>query len=247
MKDEDKKESESEIEENSSREIEDNLEGKDLEAGGSKEETLEDLAEEKEEEELPAGVPPSRPKSFNMDEEDYQSAIPHLNSSISSSPLYSNKKPSRTGLKLLLLVVIGLLVIGGVIYLLKGPEIFKGGLNLFSSPSPSPSPSTTPSPTPSPTPSFDRSKYKLRVLNGTPTTGLAASVSAKLKNLGYQIDKTGNASNSSFPQTLVASKSSAVGLVDQLIKDLSPDFSASASSPLKDSDSDDGEVTLGAK
>jgi hypothetical protein len=103
-------------------------------------------------------------------------------------------------------------------------------------------------PTPEPTPeAVDRSKFKIRVLNGTTKTGLAASVSAKLKDLGYQTDKVGNATNSAFQTTLVRVKQSSTGLLDQLIRDVAPDFSAASSTELKDSDSADGEVILGTK
>ena len=157
-----------------------------------------------------------------------------------SSSMEMNKKGDSKAL-LLILGLIVLVVIGVTGFLLR--EKFTKS----SQPSPSPLTEAATSPTPTPSPAFDRSKYTLRVLNGTKTGGLAASVSAKLKDLGYQIDKTGNATNSAFAVTLVRIKGSASDLLDQLIKDLAPDYSASAGASLKDSDNVDAEVIIGAK
>ncbi len=142
----------------------------------------------------------------------------------------------------LILVVIGLLVVGGAVYLLK---------NQLSTTAPAPSPSplviiTSPSPSPSLV-SLDRSKYTIRVLNGTDKAGLAASVSAKLKSLGYQTDQFGNATNSAFLRTVVRVKTAVSDLANQLVRDLSPQFDATVSSNLKSSDQADAEIILGQK
>lgn len=229
------------------------------------EHSLDDLAEE-EEKSVPIGVNPSgsnpslrkftdddsdlgpRKGSLRDDlDEEYSESIPPLNSSRSSiyNDGFSRRSTSASNRsRLLILGLVALLVIGGAIYLLKG-RIQRGA-------APEPSPSETPvastTSTPSPSPSIDRSKYKIRVLNGTSTTGLAASVSGKLKNLGYQIDRTGNATNSAFTSTLVTTKSGISGLLDALVKDLSPDYSATSSGGnLKDSDTADAEVVIGTK
>lgn len=144
---------------------------------------------------------------------------------------------------LLVLAIIGLLVIGGSVYFLK--NTFKSG-----SPAPTPEPTSTPEPTPSPSPTpipLDRSKFKIRVLNGTSQSGLAGTISDQLKGLGYSIDRTGNATNSAFTNSVVRTKSASTGLGDQLVQDLGSDFNASASGTLKDSDPADGEVILGQK
>src|SRR5687768_13608131 len=81
---------------------------------------------------------------------------------------------------------------------------------LTAEPSPTPIVETTPvesfTPTPEPEPEFDRSQYTLRVLNGTKTSGLAGSVSEKLKELGYEIEKTGNATSSAIAKTTIRVK-----------------------------------------
>lgn len=207
-----------------------------------KEHTLDDLALEGED--LPTGVEPSKPKSFNMDtEEDDLKSVPPISSNINRSNLYTNRRPkNRKGLNTLLLLVIALLVIGGSIYLLKGKFSGQKGGPSYNNPVVS---SSTPEPTPIPTPVFDRSVFTVRVLNGTTKSGLAASVSAKLKSLGYQTDKTGNATNSAFLRSVVRVKDNDASLSAQLVKDLSPDFSADTSTPLKSADNADAEVILG--
>lgn len=225
----------------------------------SKGETLDDLAAmpdaEVEEEAM-------QKKPVDLEEENMD--IPNLKSQhIPSSGIYNSHNgaqrefstfnpPPRRGksknllLQLAVLSVIGLSVIGGTVYALKMQ--FKG---MGTAPSPSPSlEASIPSPTPSPSPevSIDRSAYKVRVLNGTSTSGLAATVMAKLKELGYQTDRTGNATNSAFTQTQIRIKPSAIDVVAQLIRDLAPDRkAASSSSALKASDAADIEIILGTE
>lgn len=155
-------------------------------------------------------------------------------------------KSSGNKLKWLVLGVVILLMAGGAFYFLRSRSSEKGNSipeSTFTETEVNPTPE--PSPTPSATPAFDRSKYTLRVLNGTETSGLAASVSAKLKGLGYKIEKTGNASNSA--QTKVSVKPSLSELLSTLIKDLSSDFKAVEGQTLKTNDSADGEIILGPK
>lgn len=157
---------------------------------------------------------------------------------------HATDRPARRGniWHLIILILIGVAVIGGTVYLLKYQ--FGGVSGPAATPEPSPIVSE---PTPEPTPAFDRSKFKIRVLNGTTTSGLAKTVSEKLKELGYQIDKTGNAPKQDAKQTIINVKTSAVGLAEELIKDLSSDYQASVSGELKDSDNADAEVIIGQK
>ena len=142
----------------------------------------------------------------------------------------------------LILVAIGLVILGGAVYLLK---------NQLKPPAPSPSPSpqvalATPAPSPTAAP-LDRSKFTVRVLNGTDKTGLAGTVADKLKTLGYKTEKTANATNSAFARTIVRVKSDGQPLAEQLIKDLKDQFDASSQANLKASDTADSEVIPGAK
>lgn len=151
-------------------------------------------------------------------------------------------KKNKMGL--IFLIIFGLVVVGGAAYLLKYQ--FN---NAKPSPSSSPTevPSTVPTATPAPTPTVDRSKFKIRVLNGTSQSGLAATVQDKLKGLGYQGDRVGNATNAAFLRTQVRVKPNSTDLLNQLISDLAPTYDATSSTALKASDAADAEVILGTK
>lgn len=159
-----------------------------------------------------------------------------------SSDLYAGSSQPRSGRKIpfILGVAVILLILGGLFYFLKARPKAKV------EPSPSPAVSLEESsPQPSPSPSFERSKYTLRVLNGTSTQGLAASTSAKLKDLGYKIEKVANATNSAFLKTVVRVKPNLEELLENLIKDLMSDLKGEKGPDLKDSDTSDGEIILG--
>ncbi len=218
----------------------------------AKESTLDDLAQEPISEDSEESIPNLRSQKPQSDVSipsqigNYQTPSDYTqNPTRSPFSRYGADRPKKSPKwHLLILALIGIAVIGASIYLLKNQFKDQGG---SSSASPSPQASTEPSPSPSPTPSVDRSKFKIRVLNGTSQAGLAASVSAKLKDLGYQTDKTGNATNSAFTRTVVRVKSSATGLLEQLIKDLTFQFDATSAGNLKSDDAADGEVIIGTK
>ncbi len=154
---------------------------------------------------------------------------------------------SRSGGSKPVMLLAIIIIIGLVVFSLN---LLRGKFLSGSSETPSPSSELlqpTVSSSPSPTSAFDRSKYTIRVLNGTSKTGLAASVSAKLKDLGYKIDKVANASGSAYERTEVRVKTGQSTLFDEFAKDLSPDYDASAAGNLKEDDTVDGEVILGAK
>lgn len=147
---------------------------------------------------------------------------------------------------LFILGLVGLAVLAGAVYLIKNQ--LKPGPDSQSAPAPQVNiVESSPLPTSIPL-ALDRSKYAVRVLNGTDTTGLAASVSGKLKDLGYRIDKIGNATNSAFSRTQIRVKAGDNVLANQLIKDLSYRFvAASSSAHLSPEDGADVEVVIGAK
>lgn len=184
-------------------------------------------------------------QNFNNNNNNYQ------NSQYDQNNFGGRFQPERRGgaskMHLLILVLIGISVIGATVYLLKNQfgDLAPGGAQQTPMPSSTTVAEQTPLPTPTPQ-ALNRADFKIRVLNGTSKTGLAGTVSNELKSLGYQIDKTGNATNSAFPQTVVRTKDNSA-LSQQLIVDLSPDYTAVASTPLKSSDSYDAEVILGAK
>lgn len=174
-----------------------------------------------------------------MTEETTEQPRKFFHSSESQPEIYAGQQKGGSRKKIyLVLVVLALLAIGAYLY-----SIRSGSTKPATSPTPAPVVQSTP--TPSPTPSFDKSKHTIRVLNGTTTQGLAASTSAKLKDLGYQIERTANATNSAFTKTVVRVKPDLKELLSNLIKDLRPDFKGEEGSTLKDSDASDGEVILG--
>lgn len=73
---------------------------------------------------------------------------------------------------------------------------------MTTSPSPAPSTSRT-SPSPSATPPVPPSTVSLIVLNGTATTGKAATAATALKQVGFQVATTGNAQARTHTTTLV--------------------------------------------
>lgn len=195
--------------------------------------TLDDLAKE---EPIPQLGNASRSQYFSE-----TAPLPESGNVFNSKYDGLGRPKGSSKLHIFILVLLGLAIIGGTVYLLR--------TQFSQEPTPTPTPEApivTPASEPTPAP-LDRSKFKIRVLNGTTKSGLAASVSAKLKDLGYQSDKVGNATNSAFTRTVVRVKSSATGLLEQLIKDLTPDFEASSDSSLKDGDSADAEVILGTR
>lgn len=217
---------------------------------GKPEHNLEDLAKETPNDEKYKGGFGSYAK-LGGDKPMEHHSIPHVSSLSSSqvpnSGVYSSKSNQNakgSKIHVFILLGIGLVIIIATVYLLKNNFTFPSSVTT-STPAPTAAVEPTPLPTPTPTP-IDRSKFKIRILNGTPVSGLAATEAAKLKGLGYQIDKTGNATNSAFTKTQIRSKPGLDILIQQLIKDLSPDYSgSSSSSALKVNDTVDGEVILG--
>ncbi len=112
-------------------------------------------------------------------------------------------------------------------------------------PTPTVAPTTAPTPTVA---AVDRSQYKVRVLNGTTTTGAAANLAADLEKLGWKVTKTGNADSSDVQQSYVRSKTSAKDAAAVLAGDVKDSYQASLSgSIIPDSDTADLEIVIGQK
>lgn len=227
-----------------------------------REDTLDDLVDESSATAVPQPTG-DRPVSETINDEDdlelhhvtsQNAAVPPSQSSVPPSlrseknkffPYATEEKPKKRFPLTILLILVLVGVVGGVVYLLKYSSYSPLSVSPLASASPSNSSTTTPQPTASP---LDRSQYTIRVLNGTLTSGLAGSVSAQLKNLGYKTAPIGNATNSAFTRTVVRSKpNEPSGLISQLISDLAPEYSAIPSTPLSSNDSVDAEVIIGQK
>jgi hypothetical protein len=72
---------------------------------------------------------------------------------------------------------------------------------------------------------------------------------AKLKALGYQTDRSGNADNNDYQQTVIKVKegSQSAALINTITQDLGPDYSPTSETTLKDTDKADVEIILGLK
>lgn len=198
--------------------------------------SLDSLLEEREEEPVP--------------QRSQSSSIRPVSSYGITQPLYANGSQSSSGgsKKWLFLPLGVLLVAAGLVYMYRdsiGEQLQSYGV-ATASPSPSPVAEASPSPTPSPEPEIAREDYKVRVLNGTLQSGYAGKLADMLKEKGWQIDKTGNATNSATPTSYIRSKPASVGAINALIKDLSGEIqAASSSSALKSTDTADLEVVIG--
>jgi hypothetical protein len=150
---------------------------------------------------------------------------------------------------LLILVVIGVVVIGFTVYILKGGF---GDINI-GTPAPSPSPFATatpePTPTPTPEPTVDRGEFTVKVLNGTSTSGLAGTIRDKLKELGYKTATPGNAADSDVTQTEIRVKdgTASAELLQRLTLDLAPTYEAKEGEKLDKKAAYDAEVIIGTK
>ncbi|MCL5784985.1 MAG: LytR C-terminal domain-containing protein [Patescibacteria group bacterium] len=162
------------------------------------------------------------------------------------TPFYPRGSSGSSSKRWLVLPVILIFVaFGGVIHFREKISTKLANFSI-SSAQPTPTPVSTPTPTPTPTPvAIDRSQYQVRLLNGTTKTGAASKLADELKGLGWQILKTGNATDQATLHTLVRVKSDGQDLAKAMISDLKPDLTATSSANLKASDKADIEVVIG--
>lgn len=135
------------------------------------------------------------------------------------------KKSNRT-LYIVILGIIVLTVVGAFIF---NKKLIKGE-TVESSPSPSPTPTQTPKP------ALNKADWSLEVLNGSGVSGLAKKIADKLKEMGYQVVKTGNADKDNYDKTQILVKKDLQDKVDLVIADLKDVIKiASVAGELKDS------------
>lgn len=117
--------------------------------------------------------------------------------------------------------------------------------------SPTPMAIFSPSPTSEATPgagSLNKAEPKIRVLNGSGTSGLASSFKDFLEGLGYKVVSLGNADNYDYASTELRFKEDFNKFKDTLVSDLSGKYSVKVNSnDLSATDSADIEVIIGAK
>lgn len=192
-------------------------------------------------------------------EEDDEPHIKHLAtikeeglwSSRQAPPQYSERKPnSNKSVKLAVIIpilVIGLLFIGVLGFKARDKVLAKLSFIPFPKAEVTPTPVPTLIPTPTPVP-FDRSKFKVRVLNGTTKTGAAGTLADDLKSKGWDVLSKGNAKNQSTSQTQVSiRKDLEQTVLDQIMDDLESSFEATKAADLNSTDKADVEVVIGRK
>jgi hypothetical protein len=99
----------------------------------------------------------------------------------------------------LITFVVGMVLFGGIYYGISNKDKL---LSLVNKPSPTPSEAPQEvSPTNEP---VDLAEFDIRVLNGTSTSGLAASLQEDLKEAGFKVVSVGNADSDDFDRTEIA-------------------------------------------
>ena len=127
-----------------------------------------------------------------------------------------------------------------------GILIFKNGVPGISQATPSPEPTLEATPTPAP--ELDRSKLNIQVQNGIGVAGTAKEAQEFLEELGYTVGGARNAATYDYEETEVSLKEDKMGYKDQLIKDLSSNYTLSEDVETLDEDSKfDAVVIIGGK
>ena len=95
---------------------------------------------------------------------------------------------------------------------------------------------------------IDKSKYKIKILNGSGIEGEAGKLSDLLKFKEYNIDSVGNANFFDFEETEVQFKISVPSkYIDSLLMDLKKDYAVIKGDVLTDDDDVDVLITVGTK
>lgn len=147
------------------------------------------------------------------------------------------KESNRGGRNWLLIIGVVLLLLA----LLGGGFFFYKNMNsgevVSATPTESPfamaTTAATPLPSVPPASKIDRASWDLEVLNGTGKSGLAATVKAKLEDMGYTVSKVGNAPDATVTKILVNKKMAADQ--DALLADLKSEFNVDTAGVLSDS------------
>lgn len=186
------------------------------------------------------------------------------------APSHSSAPKKRSLKKLLVFVAILALLIGGVYFGIS--QLFGQGsmqeeaiisptptMIIEETPTETPTPEISPTdspietPTPKPTGNpvdkttgLDRSQITIEIQNGSGASGVAAKVSSFLKNLGYQVTKTGNADNFDYQNVTISVKSAFAKYLPLLKSDIMAEYSiGTTNADLSASSSADAVVIIG--
>ena len=176
-----------------------------------------------------------------------------------STPIYqeSQEKNAKWLWLLIVLIIIGSLVfafVRGIGPFARFSPFTKAEESEKFSPTPISSPITFSSPSPSPEATSeakmekpDKSEPSIRVLNGSGIAGVATTVKDFLEGKGWTVDAVGNAENYDYEQTVLRFKGGFAKYQEDLITDLSDDYSVTTGESLENSDDVDIEVIVGKK
>lgn len=169
---------------------------------------------------------------------------------VAQAPIYQESGGKNAKWLWILIVVIILAALGFAFF--KGIGPFAGLKGAKASPTPSPSVTSeevsSPSPEATAGATIDKTKAKIRVLNGSGKTGAASTTKDYLESKGYKVSSIGNAKTSDFTQTVIKFKDAFKNFQETLVADLSAKYSVKTdSTPLEASDSADIEITIGSK
>lgn len=168
------------------------------------------------------------------------------------SPIYQEAQESKNAKWLWILIA--LILVGALAFaFFKGIGPFGQFKSDKAVESPTPAAAETvedtlPSPDPTPEATIDKSKAKVRILNGSGKAGIASSAKDFIESKGYKVASVGNAKDFDFTSTIIKVKQTFKDFQAILVSDLSDKYSTEAGSEfLEASDSADIEVIIGSK
>ena len=166
------------------------------------------------------------------------------------TPIYQESQEKNAKWLWILIILIIVAALAFAFFKKIGPFARFGGEQTIATPSPFSFSESSQSPSPEATAgaNLNKSEPKIRVLNGTSTSGLAASTKEFLESKGYTVASIGNAAARDFEKTTLSFKKGFEKFQDLLTSDLSSKYSVTTSNEaLEASDSADIEVIVGAK
>lgn len=169
----------------------------------------EDSVEEKDPEFGPIKRPSSSSDSTNFD----------INSGMSNKSTYQLNPQDKSSNKktIILAIILVVVLVAGGYMLIKNRGSFG---KKATAPEVVPSTIPTTEPTSTPKPELNKSEWSFEVLNGSGETGLAKKIADKIKDLGYEVTKTGNADKSDYEKTQIFVTKDLVNKVELVIVDL---------------------------
>jgi hypothetical protein len=159
-------------------------------------------------------------------------------------------KPDFLRLGLIVLVVlIGLAVVGGGIFVYQKSLKRKGEKSIIPTPTvslPTPQPTENLEISVSPSPKLNRANLKVKILNGTGIPGAAGKAAELLEKLGWEGIKIGNADSFDYEKIVIKIKDSKKDYLEILRADLSSKYALEEKTQtLAEDDKFDAIVILG--